>query len=70
MLAQFIDYVAYHPNKHYFTKVKFVAAVKHIIIALNKTAIIHFFDPKQPMPGMPQYQSANAHLMQQQQPGM
>lgn len=39
VLTQFIDYVAYHPNKHVFTKTKFVAAISHLIIVLNKADI-------------------------------
>ena len=43
VLTQFIDYVAYHPNKHCFNKTKFVAAVSHMIIALNKVNISTHF---------------------------
>ena len=39
VLTQFIDYVAVLPNKHCFNKTKFVAAVSHLIIALNKVNI-------------------------------
>ena len=64
VLTQFIDYVAYHPNKHCFTKAKFVAAVSHLIIHLNKADIYKHF--QEPMPGMPNYQTQNSHLVQQQ----
>lgn len=39
VLTQFIDYVAYHPNKHVFNKTKFAAAVSHMIIKLGKVDI-------------------------------
>ena len=51
---QFIDYVAYHPNMFYFTKVKFVAAMYHLIIKFKPEIVNHLVEV---MPGMPSYQA-------------
>ena len=41
-LIKFIDYVAYHPRLHAFSKVKFVAAIEHLIIKFKPTISVHF----------------------------
>jgi hypothetical protein len=47
--SEFIDYVSVHPRMFYFTKVKFVAAMNHLIIMLKPEITKHF---KEQMPGM------------------
>lgn len=48
----FINYVALDPRAYHFTKVKFVAAVNHLIVKM-KPDILKFF--KDAMPGMQGY---------------
>ena len=49
---KFIDYVAYQPRMYCFNKVKFVAAMNHLIIVHRPAFTKHFTDD---MPGMPGY---------------
>ena len=60
LLTQFVDYVSYHPNMHFFAKPKFCAAISHIIISL-KPEISEFF--KEQMPGMKGYTSSSVSPM-------
>ena len=55
VFAQFIDYVAARPGANTIKKVKFVAAINHLIVKL-KADIAQRFLP--PMPGMPNYRGA------------
>ena len=57
ILAQFIHYVSFHPDKHYFTKTKFVAAISHIIIRLRPEIAAQFKVKNRP--GMPSYNMIN-----------
>ena len=52
ILSKFIDYVAYQPRLYAFGKVKFVAAINHLIIGLKPNITKHFQDA---MPGMANY---------------
>ena len=52
VLTKFIDYVAYQPRLYCFNKVKFVAAMNHLIIMHRPAFTKHFADS---MPGMANY---------------
>ena len=52
VLNKFIDYVAYQPRLYCFNKVKFVAAMNHLIIVHRPAFTKHFAED---MPGMPGY---------------
>ena len=53
--ASFIDYVAARPGANSIKKVKFVAAMNHLIVKLKADVAQRFLPP---MPGMPNYRGA------------